>query len=165
MKKQLPKIPADYQVGVTWLDDSGKRCTTIAGRAHKSGKRIVELVETTFAGTSAFGAMHYYARLQCHSPGWVCAGEAGVHGGYGGKAKPNLDRISIDAERKILPREKDASGERLGRAGDLTVRFLTPAAARSAAIALFKERFGPGWILLSGYCADGIDEPEILAET
>lgn len=159
----MKKIPKDWQAGIQWRDDEGRLCTTDAGYIDKAtGKREATLIETTYVGSCAITAMHYYARIRVSNPGWRVEGDAPgiIRGGYGGKAQPKLDVISIDAKRTLRRREKDAMGDPIGKAGDETIRFNNPEDAREVAIKFFKEHFGPGWVLKSDD-----DCTKIIAET
>jgi len=167
MSEDTTKIPVNFQVGIQWKDDEGRTCTTQIDRPHKTtGKREVQLVEDTFVGSMAAGAMHYYARLKVYSPGWTVEGnEPGiVHGGYGGKRKPPLHPISLDARRVLTKVERDMSGEVVGKIGETTYRFNDPESAKAAAIKLFHTRFGPGWVLI-GECMGDADDYPVIAET
>lgn len=160
------KIPADFQIGLTWKNDEGRLCRTVAHNPHKNGKRIAWLVESSFVGTCAIGAMHYYARIKVSSQGWIEEGRENIIcGGYGGKNRPQFATISLDAERILTRVERDASDEIIGKKGDSTYRFNTEAEARTAGIKLFGQCFGPGWVLLPELLEDGKDEYPILAET
>ena len=150
------KYKPDFQLGITWKDDSGRKCTTHDSKHQKTGKREVELSESNFIGL--LDGMHYYAKLRVPSPWFLVDGEKGSHGGYGGKAKPYLETISQDAERVLTGIEKDAMGRVLGKVGDTTYRFNRPEDARAAAVKMFHEMFDEGWVLVDG---DG----NVVAET
>ena len=164
--KAVEKIPANFQLGWQWHDDEGRLCTT-GTRMHNSGKREATLVESTFVGTCAIGAMHYYARIKVSTPGWQNEGKGAdcTCGGYGGKAQPRMEPISIDAERVLTKLEKDMDGRPVGRIGEKTYRFNDEASARAAGIKVFLENFGPGWVLVASEIPEGADEPPVLAET
>lgn len=156
------KIKPSHQIGLEWLNDEGERCVTIAPRPHPNGKRIVNLDESTFVGTSSITGMHYYAKLKAWSPSWSVNGDQGGHGGYGGKNMPKMEAISFDAERVLKSREFDQNRKMLGKVGDTTYRFNNPKSARLAAVALFKKLFAPGWVLVAETMSgDG----EIISET
>lgn len=160
---QLPDIiPVDFQVGIQWKNDGGKLCTTLAGSPHKAtGKRTVTLQVSSWAG---YGGMHTYASLKVGSPWWTEEGSNGRHGGYGGKKAPQLEHISLDVKRVLTKVEKDLNGERVGKIGEETYRFNDKETATAAAIALFKKRFGPGWVLVGEDMGDADDYP-VIAET
>lgn len=156
------KFPPDYEIGIEWIDDDGKRCKTVAPMPHKTGKRVARLVESNFIGS--IGGMHYYAKIKVNSPWWSENGDKGGHAGYGGKNKPELRGIDLEAKRILRKRERDMGGELIGRIGQETYRFNTPKEAKEAAIKLFLERFAPGWVLCGDDMGDGDDYP-VLAET
>lgn len=68
--------------------------------------------------------------------------------------------IRLDAERRLTKVEKDLFGDVIGKIGEWTYRFNTPDEAKASGIRTFKDRFTPGWILVSEY-----NNKEILAET
>jgi hypothetical protein len=158
-EKYLPT----HQIGLTWKNDEGETCVTVAPHPHKNGKRVAWLSETTFVGQ--LDGMHYYAMIKVGHPWWSVNGDGGGHAGYGGKYKPEMEDIRLEAERRLTKVEKGMDGKRLGKIGEMTYRFNLPADARAAAIALFKKRFAPGWVLLPEYMEENQDEYPILAET
>jgi len=153
-------IPADFCLGLSWLNDEGKRFETYPTMLN--GKRVVELSESTYVGSCALGAMHYYARFIVRTG--VEDKKGSSFGGYLGKATPKEynSRLTFDAVRRLTKVEKDMDGDVLGRVGDCTSRFNTPKEAREAAIAGFLKCFGPGWILRG---EDENGNYEVLAET
>ena len=156
------KIPATFQIGLKWKNDEGKECQTVMPRLHKSGKRFAFLYEHNCIGS--VGGMHNYAAIKVPCCAFQVKGEKCIHMAYGGKKAPKLDEIRIEVERKIKPREKDAFGESIGRAGEMTCRFNEPETARQAGIKLFKEKFDEGWVLVCDDI-DNEDERKILAST
>ena len=159
---KFSKIKPDFEIGLEWLNDEGKKCVSIAPPPHaKTGKRIVELIEASYIGCVA--GMHYYAKLFVPVPWWVQENDDGRHCGYGGKAKPNMNGFSLDAERILTVQEYDANRRSIGKSGDSTYRFNNPKSARKAAIQLFKKTFAKGWVLMPEY--GGESDLEIIAET
>ena len=150
-------VPIDAGIGIEWLDDSGKKCVTLPG-CFRNGKRVATLEQSSYIGIS-IGAIHYYAAIRVHDNGWSCDGK-GCHMGYGGKNKPQFSGLKIDAQRRLTRLEKDMNGRPIGKIGESTIRFNTEKGAREAAIAIFKRKFSPGWVLESEDCSE-----KIIAET
>lgn len=161
------KIPATVGIGFKWRADDGRAMESgISGSKSKDdghhyirGKRVAELILSDWLGS--IGAMHYYARIE--SGGiygrYVADKRDGFgHCGYMGKSCPtdHLKEISIRAKRILSKLEKDMNGDPLGRIGEETERFNTPAEAKAAAVKLFQAKFEPGWILV---CNDQYQEP------
>lgn len=164
------KIPATVHIGLRWKDKDGHQCRSHVGEYEyhkKTAKRIARLAEHSLVDTMEIGAMHYYASIQVRSADVFSEKEKTVYscGGYGPE-KPDayLDSIRIEARRKLLKPEKDMSGERICRVGELTHRFNSAVDAKAAALAIFKRKFGPGWALITEDMGES-DEYPILAET
>ncbi len=161
------KIPPTVHVGLKWKDKDGHQCSSHVGeRCFQNGKRIATLVESSYVGTSAIGAMHWYASIRVGSADVRDEKEDRVYacGGYGPeKPDAHLEGIRIDAKRKLLKPEKDLNGDRLCKVGEHTHRFNSEKDAKAAAIATFKRKFDPGWVLIPEDMDDNGGKP--LAET
>lgn len=136
-------IPLNLFVGMKWKGDGRDRYEVLPSER----QNIATLHTSSFVGTCAIGAMHYYARIETRWANVSLNGDKGGHGGYMGKNAPDLSSLSIQVERKLEKVEYDASGEPLGKIGDLTYRFNTEKEAYEAGIVWFKRKFAPGWIL------------------
>ena len=140
----MKKYKKTFQLGVRWKNDEGVVCKTVGD--YHGGLRVCDLRESNFVGL--FDGMHYYARLFVSTPWFVEAGKPdSQHHGYGGKAMPGFECISLDATRILTVVEYDALGRALGKPGEATTRFNSAASARAAAVELFQKRFGKGWVL------------------
>lgn len=141
------KIPADAMLGIEWKSDEGERFFTAPSTNKETGKRIVELQLSSYVGTAAIGAMHYYAKLNFDAR--VLDDKGISHGGYVGKLCPIDNRhFSLNVTRRLTKVERDMNGEVLGKVGEDTYRFNTKSDAYKAALRLFAKKFGPGWVLI-----------------
>jgi len=59
--------PPNFQLGITWLNNQGIKCITGCSLS-ETGKRRAKLIESSYVGTLAMGAMHYYAKIQVPKP-------------------------------------------------------------------------------------------------
>lgn len=158
------KIPDTLYQGLRWKDKDGVDCeSVVTGNACKNGKRKAKYVETSWVGTQAFGASHYYARIDVARPSIRVGNDLYSMAGYGPEyPEHHLESLSIKVSRRLSKVEKDINGEVIGAIGDKTTRFDHPETARSAAIQTFLRKFGPGWVL----CEETEEESDkIIAET
>lgn len=182
MKKSKPKainrwnyehdpdvqIPADVWLGLRWKGDRGEDyVSVISPHDYINGKRIARLEQSSYVGTSAIGAMHWYGRIEVHCPSGetVENGKKCWHGGYMGKKAPEISSLAVQVQRRISRVEKDMAGEVIGKIGEYTYRFNAEKDVLPHAIKTFKRKFGPGWVLIDAYADMVNDKPKILCET
>lgn len=161
------KIPVNLLVGLKWKDDEGRDFVTELLPSHyRNGKRIARFSTSSYVGTCAIGAMHYYGRIDISTPSCKQTHKDGTtsggHGGYMGKQAPEIEPISIQVQRRLTRVERDMDGDVIGGVGDWTYRFNRESDVLPAAIKTFKRKFEPGWVLL-GYDDNG--EEKVLCET
>ena len=157
------QIPADLYANLQWTNKDGHKChTVLCDRDFINGKRIAIFRESTYVETCAIGALHYYARIEVYGPSIHDETDKSTYWG-GSSDDPPFGSLTIQATRILTKVEKDLSDEVIGKIGDSTYRFNTEAEAKEAGIAMFKKRFGPGWVLVPDSWDEG-DRP-ILAET
>ena len=149
------RIHVNALLRIEYRNDDGDWCYTTPERFEPNGKRMAKLRISSYTEIGSFNAMHWYAdiiadvNIACPKDGRVF-----MCGGYLGKTAKALgiDKwardIKIEVRRKIVAGERDASGDRLGRTGEMTRRLNTKQEARDLAVATFRKRFGPGWVLV-----------------
>lgn len=161
-RPKLPPTPSDYEytdlvvpltvgLGLTWKDEHGHECETRCCDSPINGKRVAILHESSWVGTAAIGAMHYYAHVLVHGPVIYDKTERKTFfcGGYGPQQpKVHLSSLRLEAKRRLTKPEKDMAGDILCKVGDYTNRFTSPEEAKAAAITMFKRKFAPGWVLV-----------------
>lgn len=140
-------IPLNLFVGMKWNGDGKDKYEVILSH----DQNVARLHTSSYVGTCAIGAIHYYARISVRSANVSLNGDAGGHGGYLGKNSPDVGALSIQVERQLEKMEYDADGEPIGKIGDWTYRFNTEKEAYEAGIAWFKRKFAPGWVLHEEY--------------
>lgn len=153
-------IPVNVGVGFKWKGKDGHDYESVEPRSRVNGKRACQLEQSSWNGIS-IGAMHYYASIEVPSPDIRDKAEPRILscGGYGPEQpKEYLSRIKIEAKRRITKVEKDMNDEPIGKIGDMTYRFNDSQSAREAAIATFKARFAPGWVLVDAETGEPICE-------
>ena len=146
------KIPANIGVGLKWHDDEDGVIETKLDGQLRNGKRIAYLKQSTYVGTCAIGAIHYYGRIDARRAGAIRLRDGALCGGYMGKNAPGSDvyfNIDLQIERRISKVEKDWAGDVVGKIGEMTYRHNKPDHIVALGIKLFKQKFGPGWVLLS----------------
>jgi hypothetical protein len=143
------QLPLNDQLGLEWIGDDGMRfLTVIDGTIHPT-QRIVVARISTWVGTSALGAMHWYARIEPDAPKIIDANKpnGGTYGGYMGKNAPSLKRRSYEVERRLTKVERDMNRAIIGKKGDYTGRYNDPKTLFFDMIKALKEKFGAGWIV------------------
>lgn len=149
------KIRADALLRIEYRDDDGRWCYTVSDRLSPTGKRIARLRISSYTEIGSISAMHWYADILADVHiARPSEGSVSMIGGYLGKNANALgiDKwardISIEIRRKIRAGERDANGDRIGRAGEMTRRLDSKQEAFDLGLATFAKRFGPGWVLL-----------------
>ena len=108
--------------------------------------KIVTLEITSWVGTIAFGAIHYYGKL--------CGGNIGG----------NFTRTRVEVKRKITAEEaKELNGEEkyvYYEKGDMTDRLKSPEDVRHTAKRMWKKLFPKAIILLEG--SSGVVGPQVV---
>jgi hypothetical protein len=119
-----------------WTTDDGKRC-----RYTRRGRPRLVIRLSTFVGTTAICAQHWYCKVTGQEPEvlYIDTGNVVFMGGYG-ENKPRLN-YTFDAERTLYKVEKDLMGDVLGDVGDTTSRFNDPENALRAGIQCAKDNF------------------------
>lgn len=144
-------IPPTIGIGIKWIHkDSGHLMETVIGPYdYHNGKRKATLTCSTYVGTMAIGAQHYYATITTNSPQYRDTVTDKSWSGYsGGGPERHFYGLRMEAKRRLTKVEKDLSGEVIGKIGEKTYRFNLPEEAKAAALKMFKERFAPGWVLM-----------------
>lgn len=157
------QIPADIFLGLQWKDDEGKTIVTRLNAGDTlNGKRIAILKLSSYVGTAAIGAMHWYGRIEFNNHSY--SEDGGCVGGYMGKNAPEFpSNMSLQVERRLTKVEYDDSGDHLGKIGSYTYRFNREQDVLPHALKTFKRKFGPGWVLVPEHWDNG--ERPILCET
>jgi hypothetical protein len=163
-------IPADVYLGLKWKDEQGRECETVCSKfSYRDGKRVAELSYRTWVGTMAIGAMHFYAEIKVSGPSVQIKGEKYLCCGGYGPERPYFASLDMKVKRRLTKVEKDMDDLPVGKIGDWTHRFNLPTDLLPAALANFKKKFGPGWVLVGhrecDHNGNGVGDEEVLAET
>jgi hypothetical protein len=166
-------IPVTYGEGLSFIDYKDRPSHSGRASYRKDGKREAQLDINTWVGTSAIGAVHYYARIKVRSTAWNWTsdadGEKHSSGGYADKGKPKEMmgmeiKIERPVDRKDIKHFKDGNDDwetrkfMMPRIGGYTDGFWTEEEAKQAALKFFKATFAKGWVLVDPYGNDGHGE-------
>lgn len=144
-------------VGLTWKGNNGHTY-----KFKRSANPKLKITISSWVGTMAIGASHYYGRVKGDRPGIYDCDEKCYYalGGYGDNA-PDFSDFSFDAKRVLQKVEKDLSDEVIGKVGDETYRFNYPQDALQAAIQLvlenFKDTGSKHWIINFEGCGPDLE--------
>jgi hypothetical protein len=157
-------IPVNFGEGLKFTDYKGRPGTSKKASYREDGLREAILQENTWVGTVAYGAVHYYARIQVRGVrGWTTEDGEHFEGGYGDLGKPK-EMMGIEIKIERPTNKKDIAHFKattnydklewkymMPKLGSWEYGFWTEAEARAAAIKFFKETFAKGWVLVDPY--------------
>ena len=145
------KFRPDYGVGIEWIGADGIKRKSVCRQPRKIYLKI-----SSYVGTCAIGAMHWYARVEVGSLGWKEEGEEGIYSGFGGGNIPKeIESIEIDVSRRLTKVERDMNDEVIGKIGDTTWRFNSEQDAGMAGLRAVQAAFEGDWIVCFEACNGG----------
>lgn len=143
------KFPLNDQLGLEWKGDNGECFRTEIDGSITPATRTVAAKITTWVGSMAIGAMHWYAHIEPERPQVIDLRrpEGGEHCGYLGKNAPRIERRRFKIERRLTKVERDMNGEIIGKKGEFTGRYNDQKTPFFDMMKGLKEKFGSGWIV------------------
>jgi len=161
-------ITPDYGIGVTFKDDKGVEYTTIT-----EGKREIRVSVDSWKGIISMDAVHYYAKIQIHSPSlsYIEDGKptiSNISGAFNRHKPVEARDIGITVLRVLEEKEKKEGTKYDGnrwdgyKVGALINAFESQVELYNAIVSLLQARFAGDWqVDIDGFDSDRYNKLEI----